>query len=119
VHHKKPVRRNVLPPLRLPRRDHEKYLTLIDTIALLHQHQRPIRTAPGRNGSADLAEDGLRDDNRLRGAARAPQGQASDLNITNDIAGESRIVERAFGLGGSAFAEVVQIVNRHLKLEAA
>lgn len=26
------------------RRDHEKYLTLIDTIALLHQHQRVIRT---------------------------------------------------------------------------
>ena len=27
------------------RRDHEKYLTLIDAIALLHQHQRPIRQA--------------------------------------------------------------------------
>lgn len=27
------------------RRDHEKYLTLIDAIALLHQHQRPIRSA--------------------------------------------------------------------------
>ena len=27
------------------RRDHEKYLTLIDVIALLHQHQRPIRSA--------------------------------------------------------------------------
>ena len=26
------------------RRDHEKYLTLIDTIALLHQHQRSVRT---------------------------------------------------------------------------
>ena len=26
------------------RRDHEKYLTLIDTITLLHQHQRPVRT---------------------------------------------------------------------------
>ncbi|MBA3854708.1 MAG: DNA primase, partial [Gemmatimonas sp.] len=26
------------------RRDHEKYLTLIDTIALLNQHQRPVRT---------------------------------------------------------------------------
>ena len=26
------------------RRDHEKYLTLIDAIALLHQHQRPIKT---------------------------------------------------------------------------
>ncbi len=27
------------------RRDHAKYLTLIDAIALLHQHQRPIQTA--------------------------------------------------------------------------
>lgn len=26
------------------RRDHEKYLTLIEAIALLHQHQRPIHT---------------------------------------------------------------------------
>jgi DNA primase catalytic core len=30
------------------RRDHEKYLTLIDAIALLHQHQREIRTLPGQ-----------------------------------------------------------------------
>jgi hypothetical protein len=29
------------------RRDHEKYLTLIDAIALLHQHQRETRTLPG------------------------------------------------------------------------
>jgi len=28
------------------RRDHEKYLSLIDTIALLHQHQRPVKTLP-------------------------------------------------------------------------
>jgi DNA primase catalytic core len=27
------------------RRDHEKYLTLIDAITLLHQHQRPVRRA--------------------------------------------------------------------------
>jgi DNA primase len=26
------------------RRDHEKYLGLIDTLALLHQHQRPVKT---------------------------------------------------------------------------
>ena len=26
------------------RRDHEKYLSLIDTVALLHQHQRPVKT---------------------------------------------------------------------------
>ncbi|WP_220486999.1 DNA primase [Pseudoalteromonas sp. SR45-1] len=29
------------------RRDHEKYLTLIDSIALLHQHQRPIKQVQG------------------------------------------------------------------------
>jgi DNA primase catalytic core len=29
------------------RRDHSKYLTLIAAIALLHQHQRPVRTAHG------------------------------------------------------------------------
>ena len=33
------------------RRDHEKYLTLIDAIALLHQHQRPVRRVEG----SDLA----------------------------------------------------------------
>ena len=47
------------------------------------------------------------------------KGQASATNITNDIAGEARIVERAFGLGASALAEAVQFVNAHLKLEAA
>jgi DNA primase len=33
------------------RRDHLKYLTLIDAIALLHQHQRPVRSA--RRGGAE------------------------------------------------------------------
>ena len=31
------------------RRDHEKYLTLIDTIAYLHQHQRTVKTAKNQN----------------------------------------------------------------------
>lgn len=34
------------------RRDHEKYLTLIDAIALLHQHQREIKTV--RHGERDI-----------------------------------------------------------------
>jgi hypothetical protein len=34
------------------RRDHEKYLTLIDAIALLHQHQRPVRTVVLESGEA-------------------------------------------------------------------
>ena len=34
------------------RRDHEKYLTLIDTIALLHQHQRVTKSTTDGNGAA-------------------------------------------------------------------
>jgi len=34
------------------RRDHEKYLTLIDSIALLHQHQRPLKTLAGQGGES-------------------------------------------------------------------
>ena len=33
------------------RRDHEKYLTLIDTIAFLHQYQRPLKTGRRRSSS--------------------------------------------------------------------
>ncbi len=47
------------------------------------------------------------------------KGQASAFNITNDIGGEARIVERAFGLGASALAEAVQFVNAQVELEAA
>ena len=32
------------------RRDHEKYLTLIDVIAFVHQHQRPIKSAERAHG---------------------------------------------------------------------
>jgi DNA primase len=38
------------------RRDHEKYLTLIDTIALLHQHQRPIKSANVGGAFVDYIE---------------------------------------------------------------
>ena len=33
------------------RRDHEKYLTLIDSIALLHQHQRPVKRREVKSGA--------------------------------------------------------------------
>jgi DNA primase len=38
------------------RRDHEKYLTLIDTIALLHQHQRVLRTAQHEGQTIEYVE---------------------------------------------------------------
>lgn len=41
------------------RRDHEKYLTLIDTIALLHQYQRPVKQAP--EGKLSYIEASLQD----------------------------------------------------------
>lgn len=38
------------------RRDHEKYLTLIDTIALLHQYQREVKTAMRRGKRIEYVE---------------------------------------------------------------
>lgn len=38
------------------RRDHEKYLTLIDAITLLHQHQRPVKTATWRGEAIEYVE---------------------------------------------------------------
>lgn len=38
------------------RRDHEKYLTLIDVIALLHQHQRVLRTAQQEGQTIEYVE---------------------------------------------------------------
>ena len=43
------------------RRDHEKYLTLIDVIAFLHQHQRPIKTAERAGQRVEYIEATLAD----------------------------------------------------------
>ena len=45
------------------------------------------------------------------------KGQAAIFNLTRDILGEARLVERAFGLGPSALTEAVQLVGE--RLEAA
>jgi DNA primase len=60
------------------RRDHEKYLTLIDTIALLHQHQRPIKTTTHRGQTIEYIEvsrDDIAQANRL---AHSVLGQSLD-----------------------------------------
>jgi hypothetical protein len=43
------------------RRDHMKYLTLIRTIALLHQHQRPMKTVEHRGRAVEYIEVTLAD----------------------------------------------------------
>ena len=45
------------------------------------------------------------------------EGQASAFNLTRDILGEARIVERAFSLGASALAEAVQLVTERIEIK--
>ena len=47
------------------------------------------------------------------------KGQAAAFNLTRDIRGEARIVERAFDLGLSALAEAVHFLRERLELETA
>ncbi len=47
------------------------------------------------------------------------KGQAAVFNLTRDICGEARIVERAFGIGASALAEAVARIGESLKLQPA
>jgi DNA primase len=47
------------------RRDHEKYLTLIDAIALLHQHQREARTLPSGQRYIEVTLDDIALANQL------------------------------------------------------
>jgi hypothetical protein len=47
------------------RRDHEKYLTLIDAIALLHQHQRKAKTLPGGQPYIEVTLDDIALANQL------------------------------------------------------
>jgi hypothetical protein len=53
------------------RRDHEKYLTLIDSVALLHQHQRPVRRIERGGRAIEYVE-----------------VTASDIEVANQLAGE-------------------------------
>jgi DNA primase catalytic core len=58
------------------RRDHEKYLSLIDTIALLHQHQRPVKTLPLGDRPLEYIEATLED-------------IATANNLAHDVLGRS------------------------------
>jgi IS6 family transposase len=45
------------------------------------------------------------------------RGQAAIFNLTGDICGEARIVERAFGLGPSALSETIALLRKALNLQ--
>lgn len=60
------------------RRDHEKYLTLIDAIALLHQHQRPVKTASHGGEGLEYVEVTLADIEHANRLAHEVLGRSLD-----------------------------------------
>ena len=60
------------------RRDHEKYLTLIDAIALLHQHQRPAKTTVHRGQVIEYVEVTLGDIEAANAIAHEVLGRSLD-----------------------------------------
>lgn len=60
------------------RRDHEKYLTLIDAIALLHQHQRPIKTMVDGDRATEYIEATMGDIDQANRLAHEVLGRSLD-----------------------------------------
>jgi DNA primase len=90
------------------RRDHVKYLTLINSIALLHQHQRPRRQASGSGGEPvsyiEVAASDVALANRLAGEVlgtsldELPPGTRRLLEMLDQIVGNDaaeRGIERS------------------------
>ena len=46
------------------------------------------------------------------------KGQTAIFNLTGDVRGEARIVERAFGIGSSMLAEAVALIEEQLNLQS-
>jgi transposase, IS6 family len=47
------------------------------------------------------------------------KGQAAIFNLTGDIRGEARTVERAFGIDACALTEAIAVIGEELKLQTA
>ena len=47
------------------------------------------------------------------------KGQTGIFNLTQDIRGEARIVERAFGIGVSALTEAIAVFGEKLNIQPA
>ncbi len=60
------------------RRDHEKYLTLIDTVAFVHQHQRPIKSAERAGQRVEYIEATLADVELANAIAHDVLGRSLD-----------------------------------------
>ena len=81
------------------RRDHQKYLTLIDTVALLHQYQRPIHTANIQGEATDYIN-----------------VEPSDIAIANGIAGE--VLGRSLDELAPQTRRLLMLLKQHVEGEA-
>jgi DNA primase catalytic core len=88
------------------RRDHEKYLTLIDAIALLHQHQRTVKTLPSPCGATTL---------------RYIEAQIADIALANELAHEvlGRTLDELPPQTRKLLALLVSLVERECAAQSA
>jgi DNA primase len=88
------------------RRDHEKYLTLIDAIALLHQHQRTIKTLASPCGTKVL---------------RYIEAEIADIALANELAHEvlGRTLDELPPQTRKLLALLVSLVERECAAQSA
>jgi len=80
------------------RRDHEKYLTLIDTIALIHQHQRDVKTTLREGQAIEYVESTL-----------------ADIALANELAHE--VLGRSLDELPPQTRRLLQLIERHVVAE--
>lgn len=91
------------------RRDHEKYLTLIDVIALLHQHQRPIKSVTVADQAVEYIEATLADIELANTLAHEVLGTSLDElppQTRRVLAGVRELVQRRMAEQGVPQREV-------------
>lgn len=114
------------------RRDHEKYLTLIDAIALLHQHQREVKSTTRRGRTLEYVEVTLADIALASTLAHEVLGRSLDelppqtrrllMLIDEHVAGETRrrsIVRSAYRFSRREIREAIRWGDTQLKLHLA
>jgi hypothetical protein len=91
------------------RRDHEKYLTLIDTLTLLHQHQRELKSAEHEGERIEYVEVTLSDIEVANNLAHEALGRSLD-----EFSPQTRRLLRSRPLGSSA---AHRLYERALRLD--
>ena len=111
------------------RRDHEKYLTLIDSIALLHQHQRAIKTTQHAGETIEYIEVTLDDVETANRLAHEVLGKTLDelppqtrkllkliQHLVREVCAAQSITQRDYRFSRKAIRDYTGWGNTQLKL---